>query len=131
MILIPKCSEILFAKIQNKTIIYTGVCTLHQCMQSDHCQDYVIKDPQRTLRFISQAIHIKFANTFFKKLFLGNTRLSDYLKIIMEQNRLVEGLKDKECKKGANPKCLPLRACLSWTRYKQSSPSKDQHSLSS
>jgi hypothetical protein len=43
-----------------------------------------------------------------KELFLGNTKLSNQLKIMSEQSKIVKGLKDQECEKGAISRRPPI-----------------------
>ena len=46
--------------------------------------------------------------SFFKKLFVGSTKLGYRLKTMSERNGVVKGLKDQECEKGTNPKRPPI-----------------------
>jgi hypothetical protein len=41
-------------------------------------------------------------------LFIGNPKLSNQLKIMSEQSRVIKGLKDQECEKGAISRRPPV-----------------------
>ena len=46
--------------------------------------------------------------SFFKELFLGDTILARNFKKMSEQNGVLVGLKNQECKRGANAQCPPI-----------------------
>jgi hypothetical protein len=68
---------------------------------SRHSPDYEYLSPHE--RFL-----LRPAKSSFKELILGNSKLSNHLKIISEQSGVIKGLKDQECEKGAISRRPPI-----------------------